>query len=299
MSLSYSSSNEKQSCLLNILCKQHKGFNVVHFNARSLNGLKLDQVKYVFENSAVDVICVSETWFSNDVSCDFYKIKGYDLFSNNRVHKRGGGVAIYVKSSLKSNIVSKSDETEIEYLNVEIYDSLLDLFISSDTKRVLLFDQISFLSDHDLIFCSFDVYFEKNDESKTILYRDFKSIDMNGLVCDLLSGNYSSCWYEPTVDGKLIALMTVLHELYDKHVPIRSLRIQNTSCPWFTASIQHNIRERNKLHNAWKKNSTPHNWGVYTSARNHTNHIIIKAKQVYFGCNLSTSLPPKKTLEKH
>lgn len=368
--------NENQSCILNILCKQHKGFNVVHFNARSLHGLKLDHVKHVFENSLVDVICVTETWYNNDINCDFYKINGYDLFCNNRVNKRGGGVAIYVKSSLKAKIISKSDKSEVEFINVEIYDSiskmlvscvynpnkmfsiepffsdlsnhlidydfyiacgdfninllnldqrcegfldnicstglsvvnsnvptrfapnstpsLLDLFISSDIKRVLLFDQISFISDHDLIFCSLDVHFQKNECSKIITYRDFKSINMNLLVHDFQSANYSACWYEPTVDGKLSALMAILQDLYNKHVPIRSFVITNVSCPWFTASIQQSIRDRNKYHSAWKKNPTPHNWTVFTRARNRTNHIIKKAKQLYFGRNLSTSLPPRK-----
>lgn len=378
MSPSYSSRgvNDKQSCVLNILCKQHKGLNVVHFNARSLHGLKLDYVKNVFENSLVDVICVTETWYNNDISCDFYKIKGYNLFCNNRVNKKGGGVAIYVKSSIKAKIVSKSDKSEVEFINVEIYDSiskilvscvynpnrifsiepffsdlnnhlieydfyiacgdfninilnpdqrceafldnicstglsvvnstmptrfspnsnpsLLDLFISSDTKKVLLFDQISFISDHDLIFCSLDFDFQKNEESKIITYRDFKSINMNLLLHDLQSANYSACWYEPTVDGKLFVLMSILQDLYNRHVPICSFVIRNASCPWFTATIHRSIRQRNKHHSAWKKNPTAHNWTVFTRVRNRTNQIIRKAKQLYFGRNLCTSLPPKK-----
>lgn len=61
---------ENHSLLLDILCKQALGLNVVHFNARSLSGDKLDYVRSVFEESLVDVICVSETWFSPD-TCDF------------------------------------------------------------------------------------------------------------------------------------------------------------------------------------------------------------------------------------
>lgn len=222
-----------QSVLINILCKQHQGLNVVHFNARSLNGSKLDYVKLLFESSLVDIICVSETWFSNDLPAELYKIKGYNLFCNNRLNKKGGGVAVFCKSSLNAKVVSQSDGTEVEYINVEVYDkcsrilvscvynpnrscspepffidlsrriidydfyltcgdfntnllnndqccqsfrdhissvglavvnnslptrfspnsapSLLDLFLISDLKRLFLFDQMSFISDHDLI----------------------------------------------------------------------------------------------------------------------------------------------------
>lgn len=85
---------ENQSALLNILCKQHSGLHIVHFNSRSLNGLKFDYVRNVFEKSDIDVICVTETWFRSGVSDIHYKINGFKLFQVCREHRRGGGVAI-------------------------------------------------------------------------------------------------------------------------------------------------------------------------------------------------------------
>ena len=41
-------------------------------------------------------IGISETWFASETDTNIYFIPGYDLISNNRKNKRGGGVAIYI-----------------------------------------------------------------------------------------------------------------------------------------------------------------------------------------------------------
>lgn len=86
--------------MLNVLCGRQKGFNIVHLIARSLNSVKIHFIRHVFECSSVDVVCVSETWFLNDVSDVCYSLKNYNVARNDRVGKRGGGVAIYCKTSL-------------------------------------------------------------------------------------------------------------------------------------------------------------------------------------------------------
>lgn len=85
--------------MVNIMCGQQTGLNIVHFNARSLNSEKMDIVRNTFELSPVDVICVSETWFRYNVSSVHYDINDYKLFRSDRVDRKGGGVAIYCKST--------------------------------------------------------------------------------------------------------------------------------------------------------------------------------------------------------
>ena len=95
--------NDNHSVVLKILCKQKSGLKVVHFNARSLNGQKFDHVKPVFENSDIDII-----WYKNH-----YNIKGYNLYYNSRPIRKGGGVAIYCKSNLKSKLVNTSNNSDV------------------------------------------------------------------------------------------------------------------------------------------------------------------------------------------
>lgn len=48
--------------MVNILSKQASGLRVCHINAQSLYP-KIDEFRYMFEGSSIDIICVTETWF--------------------------------------------------------------------------------------------------------------------------------------------------------------------------------------------------------------------------------------------
>lgn len=367
--------NGNHAVLLNILCQQRSGLNIVHFNARSLNGLKLDYAKSIFEKSKVDVFCVSETWFDDEISEQYYMISGYTLFQNSRKRreKKGGGVAIYCKNNLKARLVSKSKDTDVEFVNVEIYDtvtkilvscvynprrinslepffeefyrhlidydhyitcgdfnvdlliddkyseeltdyvnsvglsivncqmptrfssnsepSLLDLFIISDASLLLLFDQLSFVSDHDLLFCAIDVNLNRDETSRTITYRDYNSINYTSLFVEMSSLNLTDCWYQTTVDGKLDILLSTLQELYNRHVPIRSFSVKTRSCPWYNAAVKNAIRERNRRYDNWKGHRSTLNRSLYTRARNQATLVVRRAKMAYFSRKLDTSLP--------
>ncbi|XP_030844097.1 uncharacterized protein LOC115925077 [Strongylocentrotus purpuratus] len=48
----------------------------------------------------MDIVCVSETWFQDSVPETAFSIPNYNLLHKSRVSQRGGGVAIYVKSTM-------------------------------------------------------------------------------------------------------------------------------------------------------------------------------------------------------
>ncbi len=78
---------------------------VYYTNCRSLrNKRDLLRVKACVEN--FDIIAVTETWIDTN-SKKFeseFKIEGYELFHEDRKGRRGGGVAIYVKDSLRFTV---------------------------------------------------------------------------------------------------------------------------------------------------------------------------------------------------
>ena len=49
--------------LVRLLSKNKNGLKICHINAQSLGGGKIDEFRYIFEESGVDIVCVSETWF--------------------------------------------------------------------------------------------------------------------------------------------------------------------------------------------------------------------------------------------
>lgn len=105
--------------VIRIITKQHAGFKVCHINAQSLY-CKIDEFRYLFENSGVDAVCVSETWFNDGHNDQLVKLDGYRLYRSDRKYN-AGGVAIYVKNNMSSKAVCTFNaENDIEFLLVEI-----------------------------------------------------------------------------------------------------------------------------------------------------------------------------------
>ena len=76
-------------------------FFLSHFNIRSLNK-NFDQF-HTFVNKLKfnhGVIGISETWLKDTSPSSLFSIEGYRLILNNRLNKRGGGVAFYITENL-------------------------------------------------------------------------------------------------------------------------------------------------------------------------------------------------------
>ena len=52
----------------------------------------------------VDIIACTETWFHKDISDCYINIPNYDIFRCDRRDRKGGGVCVYVKKSLKASM---------------------------------------------------------------------------------------------------------------------------------------------------------------------------------------------------
>lgn len=120
--------------------------------------------------------------------------------------------------------------------------SLLDYFAVSDPSIVLKFDQISFISDHDLIFCSFDVKLDHYDDNTYVFnFFDYRSLDVNNLFSSLLQINWSDCWGLSTVNEKLRFLNENILNSLLTHVPTRTCD-RSSSCRWFNGVVRSVIK---------------------------------------------------------
>ena len=68
-------------------------------NVRSL-AKKIDELTVISSLRNPSVICITETWLSEEVEDYLIAIPGYRMFRTDRKGRRGGGTAIYVKSHL-------------------------------------------------------------------------------------------------------------------------------------------------------------------------------------------------------
>lgn len=81
----------------------HDKLNLCHGNAQSLcarNSTKLDEVRNVLSDSKVEIACFTESWLSSRNSDRSIQIPGFSVVRNDRVYKRGGGIAVYYREHL-------------------------------------------------------------------------------------------------------------------------------------------------------------------------------------------------------
>ena len=103
-----------------------ENISVVHVNIRSLRK-NLDSFKEFIEesNNAFNIICVSETWCSNDeiATNSSLHLKNFKTIPFERkAKKRGGGVLIYVNKNINHKIRSdlSISNCDIEILTIEL-----------------------------------------------------------------------------------------------------------------------------------------------------------------------------------
>lgn len=106
--------------ILRVLSNYKKGLKVVHINAQSLLR-KIDEFRFLFVKSNVDVICVSEMWFMSEKSDLLINCDGYNVFRSDRAGY-AGGVAIYVSNCFNCEVKCKQpSDSPIEYIFLEVY----------------------------------------------------------------------------------------------------------------------------------------------------------------------------------
>ncbi|XP_060943366.1 uncharacterized protein LOC133020696 [Limanda limanda] len=86
--------------------RNRKGVGFLHLNIRSLlSRHKLDHINILVNQANPDILVISETWLHKDIDDQTVFIQGYNIFRSDRA-SRGGGVAVYVKSTYSAAILN-------------------------------------------------------------------------------------------------------------------------------------------------------------------------------------------------
>lgn len=357
--------------MIRILAKKKQGLSICHINAQSLCN-KLDEFRFIFENSGVDAICVSETWFRSDICDSLYGLNGYRVFRSDR-RKHAGGVAIYVRdciscrfncsynitgdveyifvdlncngSTLLLGCVYRPDKTvkfdnlmaQLELLSVSYSDviiagdfnsnllvetslseimlafhllpvnnsrpthfssttcTLLDVLFVSNSKKVLLYDQLSApaFSKHDIIFMTYD--FSMDNPARQFTYRDFNNINIFNLVSDLDGILWDQIFYLPSPDEQVSFLNKCILYLYNKHVPIITKTVRARARPWFNDDIKLLIQRRDIKYRLWKRYRIPVFYEEYRMARKAVASRIRHEKSAYYSNKFNSAVDMNKT----
>ena len=76
--------------------------NILSLNERYILK-KTEDLAHVIHNYKSDIVMVSETWLSDDITDEalhFPGIPGFNVVRNDRVNKIGGGVAVFIKDTI-------------------------------------------------------------------------------------------------------------------------------------------------------------------------------------------------------
>lgn len=112
-----------------------QALSILHLNSQSLNR-KFEKIIDFLRTlkKKFKVIAITETWLKNTDN-NTVNIEGYNMFSINRIGKRGGGVALYIDVNLNCKIVEQKTiiiPDLLEILTVEIImDKCKNILISS------------------------------------------------------------------------------------------------------------------------------------------------------------------------
>ena len=103
----------------NSLCTAdlNNNFNVLYYNARSLIP-KMDELHSIVESQRPLVICIVETWLSDEIRDQEISLPGYQVIRLDR-NRHGGGILIYVHNAITSKVLL-SGPNELEFLAVSL-----------------------------------------------------------------------------------------------------------------------------------------------------------------------------------
>ena len=77
-----------------------------------------------------DLICITETWLSEQNSCEVFKLDGYHPFLVASRKKRGGGVGLYAKETFCYRVEKKPTTNNLQIISVSVQLKKSKLLIS-------------------------------------------------------------------------------------------------------------------------------------------------------------------------
>ena len=146
-------------------------------------------------------------------------------------------------------------------------------------------------SDHHATFVVFDAYQTGHEKDKSnsrsqLFRRNFSNINIENLTDDFSSYDWDSLVYNnQNLDETVCNLDNVLTELCDRHAPLQKMsnrKIKYCTKPYIDKALVVEIKIKNKLHSAYRRNPTECNKNAFKMAKNKVNKKLRENKKKYF-----------------
>ncbi|XP_059061639.1 uncharacterized protein LOC131854532 [Achroia grisella] len=171
--------------------------------------------------------------------------------------------------------------------------SLLDLILVSSPDLVANFGQLPAdgFSFHNLIYLSYKIRPPKI-KRKILMQRNFGAIDMDCLRKDASECSWSTLGTLSDVNDQVERFNKLITDLYNKHAPVRPVRVKHLPAPWLTDEIKTMILKKNKAKSKFR--SDPDRCrNDYISARNLCNRMCREAQRRHIHKSVENGDPAK------
>ena len=107
------------------------------------------------------------------------------------------------------------------------------------------------ISDHELICYSSNLnLFEV--KTKFIQYHDYNGIGIESLLQDSFNIAWDESYLYADVNDKIECFLNNINALFEKHVPIKRIKVKSTKPSWFNSNVKRAINNRTRLYQNWK-----------------------------------------------
>lgn len=110
---------EKTNTMSSKIENKPKTLHCKLINARSVVN-KLNDLLIMFDSENPDIVGITESWATKDISDSELNINGYTIYRRDREHAKGGGVMLYVKDSLNTEVINDYTHRDVESLFCKI-----------------------------------------------------------------------------------------------------------------------------------------------------------------------------------
>ncbi|KAL0879002.1 hypothetical protein ABMA27_003982 [Loxostege sticticalis] len=172
--------------------------------------------------------------------------------------------------------------------------SLLDLMIVASTDHVAKHGQChaDAFSYHDLIYLSYKIRPPKS-KAKFLLQRNFSGMNVDALRLDAAATDWSVIEQSENVDDKIALFNTLLLKLYDKHAPIRPVKIKHVPAPWLTDELKSLRDKKHAAKTKFKLDPSDKNRAKYKQIRNRCNTLCRDAQRRHIHNSVKNGDPAK------
>ncbi|XP_060807438.1 uncharacterized protein LOC132903372 [Amyelois transitella] len=117
--------------------------------------------------------------------------------------------------------------------------------------------------------------------------RNYARLNKEALCVDAAGTDWSTIVAADSINEKVSLLNETIVTLFDRHAPLRMVKLKRPPCPWITLGVRMAMRKRNKAFSKFKRDRSEINWTFYKEARNRCNQMVRSAKRHYFHDHIS------------